>query len=72
MSEWMNEVALDTRVVRARETEKANFLFYSPQVTFPGVERDLTEAMNLGSLNLGSWQTVRFLEGTASVLSLIK
>lgn len=61
----MNEVALDTRVVRAGEREKANFLFYSPSVTFPGAEGGLTEAM--ASVTLGSRHTVRFLEGLASI-----
>lgn len=72
MNEWMNEVTLDTRVVRAGEMEKGNFLFYSSQITFSRAERGLTEAMDLESVNLGTRQTARFLEGKASILSLIK
>lgn len=68
----MNEVTLDSRVVRAGETGKANFLFHSSQVTFPRAEAGLTAAMDLESMNLDSQQTVRFLEGLASILSLIK
>lgn len=49
-------------LVRAGELGKANFHLSPPNVIFPRAWTDITEAMDLELVNLGSCQTVLFLQ----------